>query len=433
MRSRVLPLILLIAALCTGAIVYAQIEGGDRGVAPIDTSSSFEVSGIDVDVYAKSAQAARLGGWRLAQRKGWEALWAKTHGGARGPMLSDSALDSIVAGIVVDKEQVGPNRYVATLGVLFDRARTGEILGVGGNVSRSAPMLVVPVEWSGGAPASFEARTEWQKAWARFRSGSSPIDYVRPSGGGADPLLLNFGQTQRPGRRWWRALLDQYGAADVLVPQVRMERMWPGGPVIGHFSGRSGPDAREITAFTLRVPSSDAIPAMLDEGVRRMDQAYSNALAMGLLRPDPSLIVEQPVDPSTLLTNESDALPIEETAAPVENGTAAATQSESAVIVQFDTPDVGSVSGTESVVRSVPGVQSATTTSLALGGTSVMRVIFTGDTAALRLALSARGFRVEEAGGALRIRRAPASPPPSAPPRETPSTSPKPDSPPKKQ
>src|SRR3546814_5189209 len=42
--------------------------------------------------------------------------------------------------------------------------------------------------------------------------------------------------------------------------------------------------------------------------------------------------------------------------------------------VQYASPDVGSVSATESAVGGVPGVQSATTTSLALGGTSVMRV-----------------------------------------------------------
>jgi len=424
-RVPVLPLLLACAALGLGAIVYAQIEGTERGVAPIDTSSSFEVTGINVDVVAKTAEAARLGGWRIAQRKGWQALWAKTHGGANGPMLPDSALDSIVAGIVVDDEQIGPNRYVARLGVLFDRARTGEILGVSGNVSRSAPLLVIPVQWSGGGPVSFEARSEWQKAWARFRAGSSPIDYVRPSGAGADALLLTYGQSQRPGRRWWRSLLDQYGAADVLVPQVRLERMWPGGPVVGRFSARSGPDNREVMAFVLRVPSSDGIPAMLDEGVRRMDQAYSVALAMGMLRPDPSLIVETPVDTSAL-TNMVTGEGSDNLDAPAENGSSAVAVT-SAITVQFDTPDVGSVSGTEASVRGIPGVRAVTTTSLALGGTSVMRVDFDGEAGALRLALTARGFRVEEGGGVLRIRRVAraAPPPPERPPEPGSETAPK--------
>ncbi len=407
MKSQFIPVALFAAMLSLGAIVYAQIDGGDRGVAPLDSSGSFEVTGITVDVAAKSAEAARLGGWRLAQRKGWAMLWSKMHGGGGGaPGLSDSALDSIVAGIVVDDEQIGGNRYVAKLGVLFDRARAGQILGVSGDISRSAPLLVIPVQWSGGTAQSFESKTEWQKAWARFRAGSSPIDYVRPNGAGPDPLLLNYGQTLRPGRLWWRALLDQYGASDVLVPQVRLEHLWPGGPVVGHFTARFGPDSREITSFALRVNSGDAIPAMFDEAVRRMDSAYAGALAIGMLRPDPSLVFETPVDPASLITNESDAVTSENASDSADNGaTSAAGATTAAYTVQFDTPDVGSVTSIEASVRGMPGVKSTDTTSLALGGVSVMKVMFDGDISGLRQALVARGFRVDEGGGALRIRR----------------------------
>jgi len=416
-NARFLAPALVLSVLCLAAVVYAQIEGGDRGVPPLDSSGSFEVGGISVDVAAKSAEAARYGAWRLAQRKGWEMLWAKMHGGAGGaPSLSDSALDGIVAGIVIDDEEIGPTRYVAKLGVLFDRARAGQILGISGSVARSAPLLVIPVQWSGGTPQSFEVRTEWQKAWARFRSGSSPIDYVRTSGTGPDPLLLNYGQTLRPGRVWWRTLLDQYGAADVLVPQVRLERAWPGGPVVGHFSGRFGPDNREIVSFVLRVESGDALPAMLDEGVRRMDAAFTSALQLGVLRPDPSLVFETPVDPEALLLNESERLPVEGTGDLAGNGTASAA-AVSTISVQYDSPDVGSVTTTESSVRGLAGVESVSTTSLALGGVSVMRVGFRGDVAALRAALSARGFRVEDSGSTLRIRRAGPAPETPAPPQ----------------
>ena len=399
---RPVPIALALGLAGLGAAVIAQIEGGDRGVAPIDSSSDFEVSGIKVDVAAKTADAARYGGWREAQRQGWRLLWTNVHGGP-APGLSDSALDSIVAGIVVDNEQVGPNRYIATLGVLFDRVRAGQILGVSGSSIRSAPLLVIPVQWSGGTPQSFETRTEWQKAWARFRTGGSSIDYVRPSGTGADPLLLNYGQTGRPGRRWWRMLLDQYGAADVLVPQVRLERMWPGGPVIGHFSARFGPDSRPLSNFVLRVGSSGGIPQMMDEGVRRMDQMFAKALADGRLRPDSSLVIEQPVDAVVLATEDVPGLEATDTSETIDAGAAIA--GTATFSVQYETPDVASVGSTEAAVRGIAGVRSAATGSLALGGISVMRVTFAGDMAALKAALSARGFRVQEGGGALRISR----------------------------
>ena len=405
MKFRVAPFLAILGASLLAAAVIAQIDGSDRGVAPIDSSGSFEVGGITVDVRAKTAEAARLGGWRIAQRKGWQMLWSKMHGGSgAAPALGDSALDGIVAGIVVENEQIGPNRYVATLGVLFDRARAGQILGVTGNVSRSAPMLVLPVMWSGGTAYTFEERTEWQKAWARYRTGNSPVDYVRPSGTGSDPLLLNYGQTQRPGRNWWRMILDQYGAADVLVPVVQLRYSYPGGPVTGFFTARHGPGNEVISTFALRVETSDKIAAMLDEGVKRMDAIYSDALSMGMLRPDPSLIETPVIDPS-LTENATDAAVDETTGDNATQAAPDATAKVSTITVQFETPDVGSVSDTEAAVRNVPGVRSAATTSLALGGTSVMSVTFAGDSATLKLALEARGFRVTEGGGALRIRR----------------------------
>ena len=402
--ARPVPLALLLCLAGIGAVTFAQIEGGERGVAPIDSSADFEVSGVKVDIAANSAEAARLGGWREAQRRGWRMLWTKIHGGG-APSLSDSALDSIVSGIVVEDEQIGEKRYIATLGILFDRVRAGEILGVSGTASRSAPLLVVPVMWTGGTPISFERVTPWQTAWAHYKTGASAIDYVRPSGTGADPLLLNFAQTGRPGRRWWRALLDQYGAADVLMPQVRLERLWPGGPVIGYFTARYGPDNRLLANFVLRVEASAAIPQMMDEGVKRMDQIYSGALAAGQLRPDSSLVIEAPIAPEDVPPEPTETATVESDS-PVSAGAEPSALGEiSSFTVQYESPDVGSVSSTESAVNGIPGVKSASTSSLALGGVSVMRVSFAGDAATLKLALSARGFKVTEGGGVLRISR----------------------------
>ena len=46
-------------------------------------------------------------------------------------------LDQIVSSINVEHEQIGPNRYIANLGILFDRARAAQFLGVeGGEVQR---------------------------------------------------------------------------------------------------------------------------------------------------------------------------------------------------------------------------------------------------------------------------------------------------------
>lgn len=406
-RSRAPLLIGLAVAAVVGGAVLAQIEGEDRGIAPIDSSSNYEVGGVPVDVSGPTADAARMGGWRQAQRTGWKMLWSRANGrpAAQAPNLGDGALDAMVAGIVVEREQIGPRRYIATLGVLFDRARTGRLLGATGNVRRSAPMLVVPVMWSGGVPTSFERRNDWQRAWAKFRSGGSPVDYVRPVGNRADPLLLNISQTTRHGRAWWRALLDQYGAADVVSPQVWIERQWPGGPVIARFVAKHGPDGRTIARFALRAERGDGLPALLDEGVRRIDDAYADELRRGGLNIDPTLVIEEELPP------EAEAAIAESLAeVPVEGLT-------QDYVLQVETPTAGALSFAEQSLRGLPGARASSTSSLALGGISLIRLRYDGDLAALRNALAARGWEVSDAGGALRIRRAPpapAAPPPAA-------------------
>ena len=298
----------------SASLVYAQLEGADRGIPPTARSSNVEVTGVVVDVGGKDANEARPDGWKLAQRLGWKRLWSKTVGRPedQAPDLDDGTLNQIVSGIVVEEEQIGPNRYIARLGLLFDRARTGEMLGVSGVVRRSAPLLVIPVMRTGSTGYALEFRSPWQYAWAQFRTSQSPIDYVRPVGTGVDPLLLNAGQMGRRSRGWWRALLDQYGASDVLIPEVELKRAFPGGPAFGRFTARYGPDAEIIGTFELRADTPDQIPRMMAEGVQRMDALYVQAFNAGLLQPNPTLVTPReflpvpPPPPPTELPSEVD-------------------------------------------------------------------------------------------------------------------------------
>jgi hypothetical protein len=391
-------------------MLYAQLEGADRGIPPIDSSNTLEVTGIEVDVTGKSSEDARLQGWREAQRGGWRALWAKTTGkpANQAPSMPDSALNAIVSGVIIENEQIGPRRYIARLGILFDRGRAGQLLGIGPNQGRrSAPMLVIPVMLTGSTFHSFEWRNPWQRAWAQFRTGNSAIDYVRPTGSGIDPLLLNQMQTRRPGRDWWRMLLDQYGAADVVVPQVYLKRTYPGGPAVGVFTARFGPDNRLLGRFTLRVENSGAIGRMLDEGVRRLDLLYTRALNAGRLQPDRSLIVQEPDILAEIAARIEAANAAMSTAppppppppGPVPVGPAAAYN------IQVMTPTAADVAAAEIAVSRVRGVTSAITSSLALGGTSIVRVTFVGDPNALAAGLQAQGWNVENAGGVIRMSR----------------------------
>jgi hypothetical protein len=233
------------------------------------------------------------------------------------------------------------------------------------------------------------------------------------SGLGVDPVLVNAAQAGRPGRGWWRNIIDLYGAADILVAEVQLQRLYPGGPARGRFIGRHGPDGEIVGGFTLTAASSDQIPAMMAQGVQRMDELFTQALAAGRLERDDSL--NQPPPPLLEL--------------PVEEAPAAArpTNTANAYQVQISGNNVNVYNFAMAHLRTLPGVESATPQQINGSGTSYVLVGYRGDIGALAAALSARGWVVEFAGTVIKMRsssdKPPAIPPP---PPQPPTTQPQP-------
>ena len=407
-RRFAIPVLLLIAALGLAGGLYAQLETSERGILPLDTSNTLDIGGIHVDVGGKDAESARYAGWRMAQREGFKALWAKVHKAPIGqaPNLPDGVLDQIVSSINVEREQIGPNRYIADLGVLFDRAKAAQYLGVeGAQVDRSSPMLLIPVTITAGTATTVELRNAWQRAWAQFRTSQSPIDYVRISGMGADPMLVNAAQTRRPGRGWWRNLLDMYGASDILIAEVQLQRLYPGGPAKARFIARHGPDYEVVGGFTLTAANSDGVPAMLAQGAQRIDELYAQALAAGRLNRDNSLDLPPPP-----------VLPAPVEAKPVVTNLVSSFQ------VQVTGKNVNFYNFAMAHLRTIGGVESASPQQINPGGTSYILVSYKGNIGQLAAALAARGWVTQVAGTVVRISSSSDKPPamPAPPPPATP-------------
>jgi hypothetical protein len=220
----------------------------------------------------------------VAQREGFKMLWAKSHKRpvSQAPSLSDSTLDQIVSSIIVEREQIGPNRYIANLGILFDRARAGQLLGIPGVRDRSQPMLLIPITVTGGTATSLELRNPvaaglgavphiakpdrlcpGQRPWGR--STARQCRAIRP----ARPRLV--AQYPRPLRSSRHPRCRGNGCTGSIPAAQRRAR----------FIGRHGPDGEIIGGFELTAPNSAEIPRMMDEGARRMDQLFAQAFAAG--------------------------------------------------------------------------------------------------------------------------------------------------------
>ena len=416
-------LVAALLAVAAAAGLYAQV-GGERGIAPVAASRDITVSNVEVDARGDTATEARQAGWDEAAVLAWEKI--------DGPDLPESQIASLVSSIVIEREQIGPRRYIASLGVVFDRERAERYLGGEDRGRASAPMLLIPVTLTAGAQTVYERRNPFQQAWADFNPGSSRIQYVRPSGAGGDSLLLTYGQVGRRSRTWWRNVLDQFGATNVIVAIADLEHAYPGGPITGTFTARYGPDTRILDQFTLRADSPAQLPAMLSRSVARFDALYQRALADGRLAVDPTLdLGEVRVDPRIAelieLGRQADARTRAERAARTERererATSTARTSEDGAItdapvnnpppegsvalytVQVATPDADAFAAALSGVRGASGVRSAGPRSTAIGGTSVLTVSYEGSLSGLAQALRGAGFTVQQGGSSLTISR----------------------------
>jgi hypothetical protein len=153
-----------------------------------------------------------------------------------------------------------------------------------------------------------------------------------------------------------------------------------------------------------------------------MDGIFTAALAVGKLRPDPSLRLGAggEIDPAIerLIAIGRAAQARRAAAAAAAAGTAAPQidaqpttsiePGEAAVrsiTVQFATPDGTAFDAALGAVRGTGGVRGVGVTSTAIGGTSVMNVSFAGSLEELAAALEARGFSVRRGANALAISR----------------------------
>ena len=196
---------------------------------------------------------------------------------ARRPTSPNSALNGIVSGIVIEQEQIGPTRYIAApRRAVRPRPHRPDARRAAAWSRRSAPMLVIPVMLTGSSAYSFEYP---QRMAARL--GAVPH---RRQPDRLCPRRRARHRSAAAQRRPDPAAAAAAGGGCCSTnmapptsssPRSSCRRLYPGGPAIGIFTARYGPDNQLLGRFALRVANSAAIPRMLDEGVRRLDLLYT--------------------------------------------------------------------------------------------------------------------------------------------------------------
>lgn len=401
--KRILPQIVgLLAAACMIAAIAAAQQASRKAQRPrFDPSggagSAYAVGGIAVDVSAKNLDDARRAAWTQAMVRAWPILWARLSNRpeAQAPRLSNGQIDAMVAGIESQGEQFSATRYIARLGVVFDRSRAAQYVG-GAASLQSPPMLLLPLLVDGGAAQVTQTRTAWRDAWGRWQGNVTPIDYVLPSGTAADNLWLSAAQMRRSEPSGWRSIITRFDTVDVLVAEARLVRSYPGGPIRALFIARHGAAGTELGRLALRVAGEAGLARLLDEGVRGIDALYAQALRDGRLRADPDLAVD---------VGAIYAADVFIGTPPPETVT---------LLIAAITPDNASLAAAEKLLRGIAG--DILVSQVAVGGISRIQISLPGGETALREALAASGWGLDRLDTELVLRRLPAPPPAPPPP-----------------
>jgi hypothetical protein len=183
----------------------------------------FTVRDVSVDVTADSATAARDRGIREGQRKAFEALFDRlTPDSARAALsgLDGASIDQMVQSFEVQEERTSAVRYLGRLAVTFNAQAVRSFMrghGVAYTEVRAKPVLVLPVDQTGGAPVLWQAETGWRQTWADLPLQGGLVPVTVPYGEAPDVADIGADQALAGDATALRRIADRYQAGDVAV------------------------------------------------------------------------------------------------------------------------------------------------------------------------------------------------------------------------
>ncbi len=219
--SAIVVVLLGVTAVSTGAI--AQISSGN----------TYTIGGIDVDVTAADAIKAREQGIREAQSRAAKMLVERMvapEDRSKVPPLDAARLDGMIRGVEFARERTSPNRYIATLSVVFAADPVKAWLGQSGiaiseTVARGA--LVIPL-WKGkNGVEALDDRNPWRDAWRALDTSGSAVPVTVVRGDGLDQSAVSVEEAYVGDVSALARLNERYRAPTIIVAIVEGDKNGP--------------------------------------------------------------------------------------------------------------------------------------------------------------------------------------------------------------
>jgi hypothetical protein len=254
----------------TIAAALVAFVASQDAAAQAPSGSGYAVTGIDVDVTGADAVQARQQGIREARRRAIQQLVERIvppEDRAKVPQVDEAQLESMVRGVEFVRERTPPNRYIATLNVVFAPEPVKAWLGgAGATVVETVPRpaLVVPL-WKGQAGVEpLDDRNAWRDAWQQLDSAGSAVPVTVMRGDQTDQNAMAAEEAYVGDVSALARLNDRYRAPLIIVAVVEGDKE-SGGLTVGGLRYDAQTGARtEIP----RVPVANA--GELPDAVRKM-------------------------------------------------------------------------------------------------------------------------------------------------------------------
>ncbi len=155
----------------------------------------YTVTGVEVDVRAKTAAEAKKQAITEANVKAFAIFAQRVGGGSLADRLADiptKRIDAMLDSLSIEEERTGPQRYIGKLTVRFLPGKMRKImadLGVSYSEKLAPRTVIVPV-WRTPEGVVVWEDNPWRTAWLSLRAENSPVPLIVPLGDLADTDTL---------------------------------------------------------------------------------------------------------------------------------------------------------------------------------------------------------------------------------------------------
>ncbi len=246
--------------------------------------SVFTVTGIDLDVRARTAARARDLAMAEGQRQAFLRLLARLtlpedQGAIAVP--NDAAISAMVGGIELANEKSSSTRYLATMTVRFraDAVR-GWLRRMQIPFSETAlrPVLVLPVYEAAGLRLLWEEPNPWRDAWAEYNTVNALVPFVVPKGDLGDLALVSAIDVIHEREAAIEALARRYQTENALLAVARLDYVAPGRrPRLAIHLRQLGAWGGEVRDLTLEAVAGTSAEDFIAKTVRSIAGDYENA------------------------------------------------------------------------------------------------------------------------------------------------------------